>query len=64
MRGCSDEDAWAFARELGIQRFGLKHDKVIQERGGQALPIPVQERFRSTDLFLTLLQVAPVHWAD
>ncbi|CAE7194491.1 unnamed protein product [Symbiodinium sp. KB8] len=44
-------------RELGIQRFGLKHDKVIQERGGQALPIPVQERFRSTDLFLTLLQV-------
>ncbi|CAE7348112.1 unnamed protein product [Symbiodinium natans] len=44
-------------RELGIQRFGLKHDRVIQERGGQALPIPVQERFRSADIFLTLLRV-------
>ncbi|CAE7724277.1 unnamed protein product [Symbiodinium pilosum] len=44
-------------REVGIQRFGLKHDRVIQERGGQALPIPVQERFRSTDIFLVLLRV-------
>ena len=28
---------------MGIKRFGLKHGVVIQERGGQALPIPYQD---------------------
>lgn len=32
------------AREMGIKRFGLKHGVVIEERGGEALPIPYQDR--------------------
>eukprot|EP00435_Cladocopium_sp_Y103_P055268 s992_g18.t1 len=44
-------------REMGIKRFGLKHGVVIEERGGEALPIPYQERFRSEDIFFLLVDV-------
>ncbi|CAL1164731.1 unnamed protein product [Cladocopium goreaui] len=44
-------------REMGIKRFGLKHGVVIEERGGEALPIPYQERFRSEDIFFLLIDV-------
>eukprot|EP00438_Fugacium_kawagutii_P027941 Skav234354 [mRNA] locus=scaffold1274:105934:113069:+ [translate_table: standard] len=30
-------------QEMGILRFGLKHGVVIEERGGEALPIPYQD---------------------
>ena len=36
-------DSFPHVREMGIKRFGLKHGVVIQERGGQALPIPYQD---------------------
>ncbi|CAJ1385221.1 unnamed protein product [Effrenium voratum] len=44
-------------RELGIQRFGLKHGVVIFKRDGQHLPIPFQERFRSEDIFELMIGV-------